>query len=143
MPSRPKKHYWPFVFGFLITGLLLFSISACSDKKTDAAKMKRDRVVPVVISTVEEKTVPVQLAAIGNVEAYATVAIKARVTGELKEIHFREGQDVSQGSLLFTIDPDPFVADLKKAQANLAKDIALTQKAEEDQKRYAQLVKDD
>ena len=125
------------------TLFLLFSISACGDRKTDAAKMKRDRVVPVVVGLVEEKTVPVQLTAIGNVEAFATVAIKARVTGELKEIHFREGQDVSQGALLFSIDPDPFVADLKKAQANLAKDIALAQKAEEDLKRYSELVKND
>jgi membrane fusion protein, multidrug efflux system len=142
MPARPQTFHWPHVFGIFIVGLLFLSISGCSDKKSDGAK-KRDRVVPVVVSTVEEKTVPVQLSAIGNVEAYATVAVKARVTGELKEIHFREGQDVSQGSLLFTIDPDPFVADLKRAQANLAKDIALTQKAEEDQKRYAQLVKSD
>jgi membrane fusion protein, multidrug efflux system len=123
--------------------LLLFGFGACSEKKNDPAKMKRDRVVPVVVSAVEERTVPVQLAAIGNVEAFATVAIKSRITGELKEVHFREGQDVAQGSLLFTIDPDPFVAELKKAQANLARNMALVQKAEEDQKRYSELVKSD
>jgi membrane fusion protein, multidrug efflux system len=146
MPALPKNGNGTPGYKWLVLTLcliVLFSLSACADRKNDPAKTKRDRVVPVVVSTVEEKTVPVQLAAIGNVEAFATVAIKARVTGELKEIHFREGQDVAQGSLLFTIDPDPFVADLKKAQANLAKDIALSQKAEEDLKRYSELVKND
>jgi membrane fusion protein, multidrug efflux system len=146
MQVLPKNGNYIPVYQWIILTLgltVLFSFSACADKKNDPAKMKKDRVVPVVVSTVEEKTVPVQLSAIGNVEAFATVAIKARVTGELKEIHFREGQDVSQGSLLFTIDPDPFVADLKKAQANLAKDTALAQKAEEDLKRYSELVKND
>lgn len=122
------------LFGFL--GLL-----ACSDKKNDPSKMKREKVVPVTVSLVEEKTVPVQLTAIGNVEPFATVSIKSRVTGELKQVHFREGQDVSQGTLLFTIDPAPFEADLKKAQANLARNVALANKAEEDLRRYADLIK--
>ncbi len=122
------------LFGFL--GLL-----ACSDKKNDPSKMKREKLVPVTVSLVEEKTVPVQLTAIGNVEPFATVSIKSRVTGELKQVHFREGQDVSQGTLLFTIDPAPFDADLKKAQANLARNVALTNKAEEDLRRYADLIK--
>lgn len=130
-------------------GLITFSILslvglwACSDQKNDLSKMKRDRVVPVTITPVEEKNVPVQLTAIGNGEAFATVSIKARVTGELKEVHFREGQDISQGALLFTIDPAPFEGELKRVQANLAKDMALAKKAEEDQRRYADLVKKD
>ena len=123
--------------------LSLSGLCSCSDKKNDPSRSKRDRVVPVTVSPVEEKNVPVQLAAIGNVEAYATVSIKARVTGELKEVHFREGQDVSQGALLFTIDPAPFEAELKRAQANLAKDMALVKKAEEDLRRYSDLVKKD
>jgi multidrug efflux system membrane fusion protein len=98
-------------------------------------------VVPVMVATVEEKTVPVQLTAIGNVEAYSTVAIKSRVTGELKQVHFKEGQDVPSGALLFTIDSAPYEADLKRAQAILARGQALTKKAEEDLRRYADLVK--
>jgi membrane fusion protein, multidrug efflux system len=126
----------------LILGILaLFGLIACSNKKEDLSKSKRERVVPVTVTTVEAKTVPVQLNAIGNVEPLTTVSIKSRVTGELKEVHFREGQDVAQGALLFTIDPDPFEADLKKAQANLAKNIALAKKAEEDLRRYSDLIK--
>jgi multidrug efflux system membrane fusion protein len=121
--------------------LLLLGLSACSDKKTNASKSGKERVVPVMVTTVEEKTVPVQLTAIGNVEAYSTVAIKSRVTGELKQVHFKEGQDVTSGALLFTIDSAPYEADLKRAQANLARSQALAKKAEEDLRRYADLVK--
>lgn len=126
-----------------ILGFSLLGLIACSDRKKDSSNMKKERPVPVTVSMAEGKAVPVQLTAIGNVEAYATVAIKARITGELKEVHFREGQDVAQGTLLFTIDPDPFEADLKKAQANLAKNVALAKKAEEDLRRYSDLVKKD
>jgi membrane fusion protein, multidrug efflux system len=121
--------------------LLLLGQIGCSDKKTDASKVRKERTVPVTVTAVEERTVPVQLTAIGNVEAYSAVSIKSRITGELKQVHFREGQDVAQGALLFTIDSDPFDADLKKAQANLARSLALAKKAEEDLRRYADLVK--
>ena len=130
-PSQinPGDIYKTLKSGLLALGVLaLLILPACSDKKTDASKARKERVVPVMVTTVEEKTVPVQLTAIGNVEAYSTVAIKSRVTGELKKVHFQEGQDVSRGALLFTIDSDPFEADLKKAQANLARRYSLGQK---------------
>jgi multidrug efflux system membrane fusion protein len=138
--SRDSAHF----FKILLLGLGILTIlglAACSGKKEDPAKARRERVIPVTVTTVEEKTVPVQLLAIGNVEPLATIAIKSRVTGELKQVHFREGQDVSQGTLLFTLDPDPFDAELKKAQATLAKNMALAHKAEEDLRRYSELIK--
>jgi multidrug efflux system membrane fusion protein len=128
--------------GLLALGvLLLLGLLACSDKKPEASKARKERMVPVTVTTVEEKTVPVQLTAIGNVEAYSTVAVKSRITGELKEVHFKEGQDLIRGALLFTIDSAPYQADLQKAQANLARSQALAKKAEEDLRRYADLVK--
>jgi multidrug efflux system membrane fusion protein len=74
------------------------------------------------------------------VESYATVAIKARVTGELQKIHFKEGQEVAKGDLLFTIDPRPLEATLREARARLEKDKALAEKAEADNRRYENLV---
>ncbi len=123
--------------------LLLPGLLACSENKTNASKARKDRAVPVTVSTVEEITIPLQLTAIGNVEAYSTVAVKSRVTGELKQVHFREGQDVTQGALLFTIDRIPYEVDLKRAQANLAQHEALAQKAESDLKRYSELIQKD
>ncbi len=126
----------------LILGIILLpGLMACSDKKADLSKARKERVVPVMVATVEEKTVPIQLTAIGNVEASSTVAVKSRVSGELKRVHFREGQEVAKGALLFTVDSEPFEIDLKRAQANLARNLALAKKAEEDLRRYGDLVK--
>jgi len=61
---------------------------------------------------------------IGNVEAYATILVKARVSGQLTGVHFREGDPVSKGDLLFSLDPRPFEAQLNQAEANLARDEA-------------------
>ncbi|MEW6386190.1 MAG: efflux RND transporter periplasmic adaptor subunit [Thermodesulfobacteriota bacterium] len=99
--------------------------------------------MPVTVGEVIQKTVPVQLKTIGNVEAYSTVGIKSRLAGQLLQVNFQEGQDVKKGDLLFVIDPRPYEAALKQAEANLARDTALFQKAERDAVRYADLVKQD
>ncbi len=72
---------------------------------------------PVLVAKAAQKTVPVLVKTIGNVEAYLMVTIKSQVNGQVTEVHFREGQDVKKGDLLFTIDPRPFEATLKAAEA--------------------------
>ena len=102
-----------------------FFLSACSEKE---APPPSKPVVPVVVAAAVLKDVPVQLNAIGTVEAYSTV--KSQVSGELMQVHFKEGQEVRKGELLFTIDPRSFEADLKRAEANLARDLAQLKQAE-------------
>ena len=97
--------------------------------------------VPVLIATATQKTMPLQIRAVGNVEAYSTVSVKSQVTGVLTQAHFKEGQDVKKGQLLFTIDPRPFEAALKQAEANLSRDNAQLQNSREQARRYAELVK--
>jgi multidrug efflux system membrane fusion protein len=97
--------------------------------------------VPVLVATATQKTMPLQIRAVGNVEAFSTVAVKSQVTGVLTQAHFKEGQDVKKGQLLFTIDPRPFEAALKQAEANLARDVAQLQNSREQARRYAELVK--
>jgi len=96
--------------------------------------------VPVLVATAVRKAVPVQIRAVGNVEAYSTVAVKSQVTGVLMKANFKEGQDVKKGQLLFVIDPRPFEAALKQAEANLARDTAQLKNWREQQRRYAELV---
>ncbi len=120
--------------------LCLVFLPACSKGKTGQEVKKA--AVPVTVGTVIQKTVPVQLRAIGNVEAYSTVQIKARVGGELTHVYFREGQDVNKGDLLFTIDPRPFKTALESAKANLLRDTALSKKADEDVQRYTELYRE-
>ena len=89
-----------------------------------AAGKKGDQAVPVNIATASQRTVPVEIEIIGNVEAYSTIGIKAQVGGELVTVHFQEGDTVKKGDLLFSIDRRPFDAMVSQAQANLARDIA-------------------
>lgn len=97
--------------------------------------------VPVLAAVAEQKDVPVQVRAIGAVEAYSTVSVKTQITGELTGVYFKEGDDVKQGQLLFSLDKRPFEADLKKQEGNLARDQAQAANARAQQKRYESLVK--
>jgi membrane fusion protein, multidrug efflux system len=118
--------------------VLLAFLSACSGKPAQAPPKPP---VPVTAATVIQKTVPVQINTIGNVEAYSTVSVKSQIGGILDHVHFKEGQDVNKGTLLFTIDPRPYEATLRQAEANLAKDTAQLENAREEVRRYAELVK--
>ncbi|MBA4372442.1 MAG: efflux RND transporter periplasmic adaptor subunit [Thermodesulfovibrio sp.] len=123
------------------TVLLLFCLlplAACAKKKPEPPKKPP---IPVTVGTATVKSVPVHVKAIGTVEPYATVAIKAQVGGLLSKVHFREGQDVRKGDLLFTIDPRPYEAQIRQYEAVLAKNRALLDNAREEARRYGDLAK--
>jgi len=120
--------------------LLISFLAACSGGRSEPPKA---RTVPVTAGTVMQRTVPVQVRAVGNVEAYSTVSVKSQIGGELTRVHFKEGQDVGKGDLLFTIDPRPYEAALKQAEANLAKDMAQLENARAELLRYEELIKRD
>lgn len=130
--GRSRRSGWRVLFL-----ALLVLAAACSGEKAKPDPPP----VPVLVAKVEEKTVPVELKAIGNAEAYASVAIKARIGGQLVKVNFKEGQDVQQGDLLFVIDPRPYEGALRQAEANLARDRALANKAAADSRRYAELIR--
>jgi len=121
----------------ILSAVLIAILSACSGKPAQPPKPP----VPVTAGEVIQKNVPVQIRVIGNVEAYSTVSVKSQIGGILISVHFREGQDVGKGALLFTIDPRPYEAALKQAEANLTKDTAQLDNAREEVRRYAELVK--
>jgi multidrug efflux system membrane fusion protein len=85
---------------------------------------------PVVTAKVTEKDVPVDIAAIGNVEASISVSVRSQVTGQLEQVYFREGDFVKKGEQLFTLDQRPFKAALAQADANMIRDKALLAQAE-------------
>jgi multidrug efflux system membrane fusion protein len=113
--------------------------TGCGEKQQKAA----DEHVPVTVAVAEQKDVPVQVRAIGNVQPIATVAIRALVAGQLQRVWFREGEDVHKGQLLFAIDQGPYEATLAQANANLARDEAQSKNAQAEAKRYEELVKKD
>jgi membrane fusion protein, multidrug efflux system len=133
--------------GFGVSALLftLATLCACGNKQTleaasptSAARSARPP-APVVVSTVEQRSVPVQIAAIGNVEAYQTVQVRSQVNGQIVSIHFKEGDDVHKGQLLFSLDKRPFQAALEQAQGNLKRDEALSDTAKLEAARYTRL----
>ena len=85
---------------------------------------------PVVVSTAVSQDVSNYMDALGKIVARETVSIQPQVSGRIDKIHFTDGANVRRGQLLFTIDPRPFEANLKQAQANLAKDVAAKKQAE-------------
>jgi multidrug efflux system membrane fusion protein len=92
-----------------------------------AAGAGRGEVVPVEMAAVTQKDVPIQIRAIGNVEALSTIAVRSQVEGVLQRVAFTPGQEVKKGDLLFTIDPRPLQAQLSQAEANLLKAMAAVQ----------------
>ena len=95
--------------------------------------------VPVVTTRAVSKAVPVTIPAVGTAEPVATVQVRSQVTGQLSQIHFREGQDVRKGDPLFTLDARPFQAALQQAQAVLARDTAQARNAQAQRTRYQDL----
>lgn len=101
--------------------------SGCGEEKAQTAARQA---VPGTIVTAIQKDIPLQVRIIGTVEPYSTVSVKAQVSGELEAVNFKEGQDLKNGDMLFTIDTRLFASELKRAEANLAKNIALAKQAE-------------
>ncbi|MCX5852155.1 MAG: efflux RND transporter periplasmic adaptor subunit [Deltaproteobacteria bacterium] len=96
--------------------------------------------VPVAVATAIQKNIPVQIEAIGTVEASQTISVKTRITGQITEVYFKEGQDARKGDLLLSMDCRSYDAALKQAEANLNRDKALLENAEETLRRYTDLV---
>ncbi len=84
----------------------------------------------MLVAKVAQRNVPVEIQVIGNVEAYATISVRAQVTGQLTAAFFHEGDFVKKDDMLFSIDPRPLEAALNQAKANLAKDQAVLGQAE-------------
>ncbi len=80
--------------------------------------------IPVTVAPVVQKTVPINLTAIGSASAYSTVSVESQVNAVVEAVHIKEGQFVRKGELLFTLDARPFEAALAQANANLARDQA-------------------
>lgn len=120
-----------------ILGLALVAAS-CSNGKAVAPPAPPP--APVQVARAERKSVPVELRAIGNVEASAVVELRALVGGQLTSVHFTEGQRVEKGAPLFTIDPRPYQVALAEAEAKLARDRVLARNAREEVDRYGELV---
>ena len=96
--------------------------------------------VPVLVAPAAQQTLAVTVQAIGNVEAYASVAVKARIDGQILDVNFQEGKEVRKGDILFRIDPRSFDAALKQSEAQALRDVAIRDQAASQEKRYQELL---
>ena len=123
------------------TALAGLGVLASGCAKQQAAPQPRPP-IPVVVGTVIRKAMPVEVVAVGNVEAYSTVSIKAQVPGQLMDVHFKEGDFVRKGQLLLTLDPRPYEAALAQAKAALARDKATAANNRLQAQRYSKLLQE-
>lgn len=108
--------------------------------KSDAKPAAKGKpATPVLVARATTRDVPVIINTIGTMQARATVSIRSRVDGQILETAFTEGAVINKGDPLFRIDPRPFEARLREAQANLARDQAALDKAKTDFERYKSL----
>lgn len=134
---RFPRRYRPYaLLPFLLMALVM---TGCGNDTKVSAKKKR--AVPVIVATAIQQPTPLIVNAVGNVQPQATVAIKTQVGGTIVEQRVRDGQSVTEGDLLFRIDPRPFELAIREAQAKLERNRVLLEKASKDLKRYAQLNK--
>lgn len=118
------------------------AVAAGCSRGEGNAKPAPARAVSVTAAAAQTKDVPVRLAAIGAVKAFATVEIRSMVRGPLAHAEFKEGDEIKEGDRIFEIDPRPYDAALEQAQAYLERDKAQLVKAEADYRRAVELFKD-
>ncbi|MFC4820106.1 efflux RND transporter periplasmic adaptor subunit [Dokdonella ginsengisoli] len=99
-----------------------------------------DAPIPVTVVPVEQKDVPVYLTALGTVQALNTVTVSSQVTGQLKALHFAEGDEIQQGALIAEIDPRTFQAAVDQAVAKKNQDAAQLSASRSTLKRYEELI---
>lgn len=119
--------------------LLLLVLNACHKKEAAPATPS----YPVRAQVAVQKEASIFIEALGHVDSITAINIKSRIEGELTGVFFTQGQEVKKGDLLFTIDPRPYQAALKEAQAALEQSLANLALASEKVKRYKTLANDE
>lgn len=114
-----------------LVGFLSFRAmtAAKTERSGGRGGAKREQVTPVRVATATQKTVPIQLQAIGNVQAASTVSVTPQAGGRITGVFFKKGQELHKGDLLFTIDDRSQIASIQQAEGVLAKDQAQIQQA--------------
>jgi multidrug efflux system membrane fusion protein len=135
-----------FVIGLIVitvAAALVYYFTGSTQTQRNAGGRGRfaaDGPVPVLAADVKRADVPVYLDAVGTTKALNTVTVRPQVDGKLKEVDFKEGQDVKKGDVVARIDPTTFQATLDQVIAKKAQDQALLNNATNDLARYEQLA---
>ncbi|HEY7335515.1 MAG TPA: efflux RND transporter periplasmic adaptor subunit [Bryobacteraceae bacterium] len=143
---------------YALLAVALLTLAACSSSTVDATgdtgkgkgkgRGGGGGAVPVVVATAVQRDVPIEVQAVGTVEAYKTISVKSQIAGQITNVYFNEGDYVKAGDKLFSIDPRLYEAQLTQAQANKKKSESLEAQAEANlehdiaNQKYASLTAD-
>lgn len=133
----------PLLTLFLYSLLPLAMLSSCKSSSPASSVPQAMPAVPVLTAAVEIEDVPTYLSSLGTVRPSLLADIKPQVDGMLLDMHFKEGDSVEEGDLLFTIDRKPYEIQVDQAQAALAQNLARLKNAEKKLTRYRSLSKQD
>ena len=111
----------------MLAGMSL-ALTSCS-RVSATTSPNTGEVVPVRAVLAVMLDVPLEIAAVGTVEAIDTVEVKSRVVGQVERVAFQEGESVAKGQLLFTIDRDVLDRQAAQQRAELARDAAVEEQA--------------
>lgn len=117
-----------------------FFLTACSPDAAKAAAAPVPAAPPVSVAAVLERQVTDFQEFTGRIEAVERVELRPRVSGYIESVDFREGAEVHKGDVLFTIDPRPYEATLKRARAELARAQSAEHQARTEQERAVKLL---
>jgi multidrug efflux system membrane fusion protein len=126
--------------GMLAVAIGLLTYFGAEIRANERKTPKGPPAVSVTVAPVIQELVPFRIQGIGNVEAFSTVALKARADGQIVEVGFKEGEEVRKGQVLFKIDPRPFEAAMRQAEANALRDAAASEQARSQERRYQDLL---
>lgn len=126
--------------GLIAAAIVAALLHGCGNDANSAKRPAGPSAVQVLVAAAERKPLSVRIQAIGNIEPYSSVALKARVDGQIVEVKFKEGGEVKKRDILFRIDPRPFQAALNQAEANALRDAANRDQARSQERRYQELL---
>jgi membrane fusion protein, multidrug efflux system len=109
--------------------LITLPLASCS-RVVAHANTTSSEGVPVRTARAVLEDVPLEITAVGNVEAIERVEVKPRIGGQIRSVAFTEGQQVTKGQLLFTVDRDTLYRQQAQQQAELDRDASMEQQAE-------------
>ena len=123
--------------------LLAWVLTPHTSRQPSAGRFAQGGPMPVVTARATTGDMPITLIGLGTVTPLATVTVQSQISGQIMQIHFKEGQTVKAGDSLIQIDPRPYQVALEQAQGALKRDKALLANARVDLDRYQTLFAQD
>ena len=144
-PFWKRPWFWLLMFCLIVGSVFALWNNQTASPSAASGKGAKGQTLPTPVFVVPARTgnMNLYLTGLGSVTPLNNVIVRSRVDGQLMEVHFREGQNVTKGSLLATIDPRPFQVQLTQAEGQMARDREQLNNARMDLERYRTLWKQD